>query len=107
MVFSTKIFLSEIGIGWEPVVLGTEEEHDFIKEGQKSFYRSAPYWIGGSANASLHAVFKYSDYIKNNSGNYHRVTVLFHYLDFYNKPVFPKKPGQLVKILSLLKWKAT
>ena len=65
------MFFSEIGNGWKPTVLDTQGEYDFIREGQKSFNSSAPYWVGGSANATLHAFFNYSDYIRDNSGNYH------------------------------------
>ena len=66
---STKILFSEIGNGWEPAVLDTQEEYDFIKEGQRSFSSSVEYWIGGSTNATQ--FFTYSDYVTNDSGNYH------------------------------------
>ena len=59
------MFSSEIGYGRKPAVLNTEEEHEFIREGQRSFNNSLPYWIGGSTN--LEGTIKYSDYIGNNS----------------------------------------
>ena len=62
---------SEIGNGWEPAVLDTKEEYDFVKESQRSFNNSVPYWIGGSANATAKTLIDYTDYIGNNSGNYH------------------------------------
>ena len=60
-------FSSEIGYGWRPAVLDTQEEYDFIREGQKSFNDSASYWIGGSTDSN--GIFEYSDYIGNNSGS--------------------------------------
>ena len=67
------MFSSEIGNRWKPVVLDTQEEYDFIKEGQKSLNNSVHYWIGGSSNANVthNTVLNFADYIGNNSGNYH------------------------------------
>ena len=58
----------EIGQGWETAVLDTQEEYDFIREGQKSFIDSASYWISGSTNLEIDTEFNYTDYIGNNSG---------------------------------------
>ena len=61
------LYFLELGTGWEPAVLNTEEEHEFIREGQKSFASSVPYWIGGSTNQP-NDTFNYSEYITNSSG---------------------------------------
>ena len=63
-----KIFPSEIGYGWGPAKLNSQQEHDFIREGQKTFSSSRDYWIGGSSNAEDHVKIAYSDYLKNDSG---------------------------------------
>ena len=64
------MFSTEIGNGWETAVLNTEEEYDFLKQGQRSFSNSLPYWIGGSTNSTnLEDTIEYSDYIENNSGH--------------------------------------
>ena len=62
------MFSSEIGFGWRAAVLDTQEEYDLIREGQKSFSNSVPYWIGGSANFSSNVMINYTDYIANDSG---------------------------------------
>ena len=59
-------FFPEIGEGWAPAVLDTQEEFDFIKEGQKTFKNSEPYWIGGSTNQN--DKITYTEYIANNLG---------------------------------------
>ena len=59
-------YLSELGNEWQPAVLDTQEEHDFIREGQKSFRNSARYWIGGSSNSN--DTIEYTDYIADSSG---------------------------------------
>ena len=77
MIFKTfqqNWVFSGIGNGWKIAVLDTQEEYDFIREGQRSFSSSVPYWIGGSANATLNEFFNYTDYIAssaNSSGRYH------------------------------------
>ena len=60
-------FFPEIGKGWAPAVLDTQEEFDFIRIGQKTFTNSAPYWIGGSTNEPNDTT-DYTKYIANNSG---------------------------------------
>ena len=58
-------------MGWEPAVLDTKQEHDFIKEGQKSFINSAPYWISGSTDTDKkqYIWFNFPDYLADNSGS--------------------------------------
>ena len=63
-----NFFPSEIGDGWGPAVLNLQQEHDFIREGQKTFSSSRTYWIGGSVNAESNVKIAYSDYLQNDSG---------------------------------------
>ena len=62
---------SDIGMGWEPAVLDTKEEFDFIREGQKNFTNSAPYWIGGTTDSDKEQSiwFNFPDYLADNSGS--------------------------------------
>ena len=64
------LYLSDIGDGWKPVVLNTQEEYDFIRESQKVLSNSVPYWIGGSANYLPNVTINYIDYIANSSGTH-------------------------------------
>ena len=57
-----------MGDEWFPAVLDTEEEHNFIKEGQRTFTNSAPYWIAGSTNSQPDDVIQYFNYSMDNSG---------------------------------------
>ena len=63
-------YISEFGNEWQPAILDTEEEYDFIREGQKSFSNSVPYWIGGSTDSN--DTVEYNDYIADSSGTVHR-----------------------------------
>ena len=69
----------EIGNGWGPAVLDTQEEHDFIREGQKTFTNSLPYWIGGFTNEP-NATINYTEYIANNSGTSYNGQKVHHIL---------------------------
>ena len=62
---------SDIGNGWQPAILETEEEHNFIKEVQKSFINSVPYWIGGSTDIDIERYlwFNFPNYIGDNTGS--------------------------------------
>ena len=55
--------ISELGEGWAPAILDTEEEMNFIKEGQKKFSDNRSYRIGGEATQRPPASIDYSDYI--------------------------------------------
>ena len=68
------IFPTETGDGWGPAAINTEEEYDFLKEGQKSFCNSDSHWISGSINTELGETFDFSDY--NSSG---KLVKLCHY----------------------------
>ena len=57
-----------MGNGWRTATLETQEEYDFIMQGQKTFCNSYPYWINGSTNALPEANLDYTDYFANNSG---------------------------------------
>ena len=63
------MFHLELGNGWKLAVLDSQEEYEFIRQGQRSFNNSVPYWIDGSANATLNEFFNYIDYIADNSGS--------------------------------------
>ena len=62
--------LLEIGDGWGPLVLNSEEELDFVRRGSEF---QAPtiqsYWIGGSTDANKSSTIEYSEYYTNMSGN--------------------------------------
>ena len=66
--FQNLLLFTEIGIGWQPTVLDSQEEYDFIRQDQKGFSNSVRYWIGGSTNISSNNTVDYSNYIANNSG---------------------------------------
>ena len=46
---STKLFLSGIGFGWNPAIINSQRELDFIKENQKQLINEYSYWLGGSS----------------------------------------------------------
>ena len=63
--------ISEMGNGWAPVVINSQEEYDFLRQGQKTLRNSVPYWINGSTNVQQQLgleFLNYSDYIANDSG---------------------------------------
>ena len=65
--------ISEMGNGWAPVVINSQEEYDFLRQGQKTIRNSVPYWINGSTNAQQqfgleHYRSNYTDYVANDSG---------------------------------------
>ena len=62
------LYFTELGDGWGPASLDTQHEHDLIKEAQKLFSNSVPYWIGGSANYLPNVTINFTEYIANNSG---------------------------------------
>ena len=64
------MYFSEIGEEWEVAVIETQEEYDFIREGQKSFSISVPYWIDGTTNVLVNNTFDYFDYIANDTGTF-------------------------------------
>ena len=40
--------ISELGEGWKPSILESEDEYDFVREGQKGLCDLEDYFIGGS-----------------------------------------------------------
>ena len=68
MWYFINIYFSGIGEGWRATVLSSQEEYEFIREGQKSFCDSAPYWLGGTTNILKDNEAEYSDYLPNSSG---------------------------------------
>ena len=61
----------EMGIGWAPVVINSQEEYDFLRQGQKTLRNSVPYWINGSTNVQQQLGLEhlnYPDYIASDSG---------------------------------------
>ena len=47
-----SLYFKELGEGWEPAVLESEEEHYFVRQGQKSLSDLQAYFIGGSSGFS-------------------------------------------------------
>ena len=43
-----SLCLTELGQGWKPAVLESQEEHDFVRQAQKSLSDLQAYFIGGS-----------------------------------------------------------
>ena len=58
----------EIGEGWMAAALNTEEEYNFLRLGQRSFWNEDSYWITGSTNSLLGSTFNFSDYFASVSG---------------------------------------
>ena len=52
--------IAELGDGWEPVILETEVEHDFIKQSQRGLTNQDDYFIAGSAYPDVIGPFDYS-----------------------------------------------
>ena len=48
--------------GWAPAVLNTNQEMNFIKQGQRSFMDNRSFWIGGKTNTVPGEYFEYSAY---------------------------------------------
>ena len=63
-----ELHFADLGTGWGAAVLETENEYDFLKQGQKSFSKSDSYWINGTTDNMLGEAVSYSDYFHNNSG---------------------------------------
>ena len=57
-----------MGNGWGPAVVDSQQEYDFIKEGQQGFINSISYWIGGSTDNQTDDIFNYTFYISNDTG---------------------------------------
>ena len=57
-----------MGNGWGPAVINSQQEYDFIKEGQQGFINSISYWIGGSTDNQTDDIFDYTYYISNATG---------------------------------------
>ena len=47
-----SLCLTELGEGWEPAVLESQEEHDFVRQAQESLSNHQAYFIGGSTSFS-------------------------------------------------------
>ena len=56
------------GNGWRTATFETQDEYNFIIQGQKTFYNSYPYWINGSTNTFPEVNLNYTDYFPNNTG---------------------------------------
>ena len=65
-----------MGDGWKLADIETEEEYNFLREGQKTFCNSDSYWINGSANFEPGVTINYTNYILDNSG-----IVIIWYMD--------------------------
>ena len=48
-----NFYFSELGTGWAPAVLVTQDEHDFIKYSQLVLNDAQDYFIGGSAEPEV------------------------------------------------------
>ena len=63
-----ELYFADLGDGWGSATLETENEYDFVEQGQRSFRRSDPYWISGTTGNTLGEAVAFSDYIHDNSG---------------------------------------
>ena len=71
-------FISEIGKGWNPAALNTEEELDFLKLGQKTLRNSDPYWIKGSTDRWVGYTVNFTQYNANDNGTV-CIYILMHF----------------------------
>ena len=65
----SKLYLSDLGEGWAPTVIGSEEELAFIRGGEIGNNVPNTYYLGGSTDADTDTTLQYSDYITDRSGN--------------------------------------
>ena len=70
-ILVSVIFL-DLGDGWAPAVLNSEEEWHFIRGGRAGKDHLHSYWIGGSSDADTAAgeTIRYYQYINTGSGNH-------------------------------------
>ena len=64
------LYFKDLGDGWSPAVLNSEEELNFIREGQKRNRELGSYFIGGSTDAKEGSTLNYADIYTNGSGNH-------------------------------------
>ena len=62
------ICILELGDGWGPAVLETEEELNFVRQADRNISNARSYWIGGSTNICCLREISYSHYIPDDSG---------------------------------------
>ena len=67
--------------GWGPAVVDSQQEYDFIKEGQKGFLNSISYSIGGSTDMQIDDIFNYTYYISNDTG---KIYPIWHKTDLFD-----------------------
>ena len=79
-------FIPEIGQGWKPAALNTEQELDFLKLGQKTFRSSNPYWIKGSTDHWIGYTVNFTQYNANDSGKLYNVL----HISYKLLHIFPK-----------------
>ena len=67
-----RALLLDLGDGWAPAVLNSEEEWHFIRGGRAGKEGLHSYWIGGSSDKDTSAgeTISYSQYINTGSGNH-------------------------------------
>ena len=56
------MYTLELGDGWAPGILETEQEYDFVEVVQRGLTDSRSYWIGGSTAESLGTIIPFSAY---------------------------------------------
>ena len=59
-----------------PAVIDTQEELDFLREGQRSFRNSTPYFLGGSTDYHQGDIIPYANYSVDDSGIISLLTLL-------------------------------
>ena len=62
MKMSKILTYISLEIDMAPAVIETEEELDFLREGQKSFTDSTPYFLGGSTDYQRGSSIPYANY---------------------------------------------
>ena len=65
----------DLGEGWIPAVLNSEDEWGFIRKGQAGKGELYSFWIGGSSDANIIAgdIISYYQYMTAGSGNPHHL----------------------------------
>ena len=51
----------------------SQNEYDFVKQGQRSFRTGDSYWLSGTTNTTLEETVAFSDYLYDNSGKFDRL----------------------------------
>ena len=69
LLLISKLLLKDLGDGWAPTVLESEEELNFLSKHQNGNDDVQSYWIGGFTDAAKDSTIDYSHYYTDGEGN--------------------------------------